>query len=193
MIETEARVRRREEILQAAIIEFCENGYDRTRLEEIAHRAGIGKSTIYEYFPSKLELLTATGNFFLDRMLLDIENMLHPNRPLRQALSDYMEYIGNVIGALGTNFLNLVGDQSVTNVIHGLCLRYTRVLSAKLICVLRCAQDAGEISPDINIHTATALILTIPNPPFLKIASQTDFYKSLDQLLDLLFSGLSPR
>ena len=93
MIETTTRMRRREEIIHAAVIEFCENGYDCTKMEDIAHRAGIGKSTIYEYFPSKIELLTATGESVLERILLDIKQMLLNDRPVRQALADYLEYI----------------------------------------------------------------------------------------------------
>ncbi len=55
------RARRRkearpEEILQAAIEAFASNGYERTRVDDVATRAGISKGTVYLYFKSKADL-----------------------------------------------------------------------------------------------------------------------------------------
>src|SRR5215510_5730381 len=44
---------RPEEILDAAIDVFGEQGFARTRLEEVARRAGVSKGTLYLYFDSK--------------------------------------------------------------------------------------------------------------------------------------------
>jgi AcrR family transcriptional regulator len=44
---------RPEEILDAALLVFGEHGYARTRLDEVARRAGISKGTLYLYFDSK--------------------------------------------------------------------------------------------------------------------------------------------
>lgn len=48
---------KRELIKDAAIRVFSQKGYHHSKMEEIAVEAGIGKGTIYEYFPSKLQLL----------------------------------------------------------------------------------------------------------------------------------------
>lgn len=65
MAERSASRRRRKaerpaEIVEAALIEFAENGYVATRLEDVAMRAGITKGTIYVYFQSKEDLFVAT-------------------------------------------------------------------------------------------------------------------------------------
>jgi AcrR family transcriptional regulator len=44
---------RQEAILKAALDMFSENGFAATRLEDIAHRAGVAKGTLYLYFPDK--------------------------------------------------------------------------------------------------------------------------------------------
>jgi AcrR family transcriptional regulator len=41
------------EILEAALAVFAERGYAATRMDDIAHRAGVTKGTIYLYFQSK--------------------------------------------------------------------------------------------------------------------------------------------
>lgn len=54
------RRRRREarpqEILDAALSVFVENGFSAARMEEIARRAGVTKGTLYLYFSSKEEI-----------------------------------------------------------------------------------------------------------------------------------------
>lgn len=50
---------RPDEILEAALTEFFERGFDAARMEDIARRAGISKAAIYLYFPSKMAVLEA--------------------------------------------------------------------------------------------------------------------------------------
>jgi AcrR family transcriptional regulator len=48
-----------QEIVHAALETFDRHGFQTAALEQIALRAGIGKSTLYEYFKSKEELFVA--------------------------------------------------------------------------------------------------------------------------------------
>jgi len=47
---------KRIQILRAAVKVFSRHGFYKAKVEEIAKQAGIGKGTVYEYFPSKKEL-----------------------------------------------------------------------------------------------------------------------------------------
>lgn len=47
------------EVLDAALAEFFEKGFEAARLEDIATRAGVSKGTIYLYFDSKEEVFEA--------------------------------------------------------------------------------------------------------------------------------------
>ena len=55
----EASAIRRSAILDAARTVFARQGYDRTVVEDIAAQAGIGKGTLYLYFPSKEQIYFA--------------------------------------------------------------------------------------------------------------------------------------
>jgi AcrR family transcriptional regulator len=50
---------RPEEILDAALEEFTERGFDAARMEDVAKRAGLSKAGVYLYFESKEALLRA--------------------------------------------------------------------------------------------------------------------------------------
>ena len=51
--------RRRGEILTAAMGVIVQKGFLETSMREIAEAAGVGKSTLYDYFPSKEEIMIA--------------------------------------------------------------------------------------------------------------------------------------
>jgi AcrR family transcriptional regulator len=50
---------RPDEVLDAALDLFMEQGFATTRVEDIARRAGLSKGTVYLYFPSKQAVLEA--------------------------------------------------------------------------------------------------------------------------------------
>ncbi len=50
---------RPDEILEAALAEFTERGFDAARMEDVAKRAGLSKAGVYLYFSSKTALLKA--------------------------------------------------------------------------------------------------------------------------------------
>jgi len=49
----------RQRLMKAAITEFAQNGYDGANVNTISLVAGFAKGTIYNYFPSKMELMYA--------------------------------------------------------------------------------------------------------------------------------------
>jgi AcrR family transcriptional regulator len=57
MTKKMSKYERIEEIIQAAVDEFLECGYDGTSMEAIARRAGISKGGLYHHFSSKDEIL----------------------------------------------------------------------------------------------------------------------------------------
>jgi AcrR family transcriptional regulator len=55
----EEQERRRKEIFAASVHLFLEKGFNETSMREIAQAAGVGKSTLYDYFKSKDEILVS--------------------------------------------------------------------------------------------------------------------------------------
>ena len=55
----EEQARRRKEIFDASVHLFLDKGFNETSMNEIAQAAGMGKSTLYDYFKSKDEILVS--------------------------------------------------------------------------------------------------------------------------------------
>jgi AcrR family transcriptional regulator len=66
--DAELQERRRAEILDAATAVFSERGFAAADVQEIADTTGIGKGTVYRYFPSKDELFLAAVDHGMRRL-----------------------------------------------------------------------------------------------------------------------------
>jgi len=64
----ELQERRSAEILDAATVVFSENGFAAADVQEIANKTGVGKGTVYRYFPSKEELFLAAVDHGMRRL-----------------------------------------------------------------------------------------------------------------------------
>jgi AcrR family transcriptional regulator len=60
--KTDRCAERREEILEAATRLFATQGYADTDTQQLADEIGVGKGTLYRYFPSKRELFLAAAD-----------------------------------------------------------------------------------------------------------------------------------
>ncbi len=56
-LTTEELDRRRHQVFAASLHLFLENGFQETSMQQIAAAAGMGKSTLYDYFKTKDEIL----------------------------------------------------------------------------------------------------------------------------------------
>jgi len=65
------RQERRQQILQAALTVFSERGFHGANVSDVAAAAGVSQGTIYWYFDSKEELLTAAILSFFDQFEQD--------------------------------------------------------------------------------------------------------------------------
>lgn len=81
---------RPEELLEAALTVFGEQGYRATTLEEVAKRAGVSKGTIYLYFASKDDLFRAMVEKNVVAMIELAETRVREHTGTASALLDSM-------------------------------------------------------------------------------------------------------
>ncbi|MCO5168732.1 MAG: TetR/AcrR family transcriptional regulator [Planctomycetes bacterium] len=87
---------RQEEILATATRMFAQRGFPATDLQEVADALGVGKGTVYRYFPSKRELFLAAA----DRAMVLLSARVHeaadtvddPLARIRRAIEAYLTF-----------------------------------------------------------------------------------------------------
>jgi TetR/AcrR family fatty acid metabolism transcriptional regulator len=70
---TSERTEKRTLLLSAAQEVFAEKGFHSAKVETIAERAGVAKGTVYLYFPSKKDILTALIEDRIGRLIAQIK------------------------------------------------------------------------------------------------------------------------
>jgi TetR/AcrR family transcriptional regulator of autoinduction and epiphytic fitness len=83
--------RKRDAIVQAAIVEFRANGFEATSVDKVAARAEVSKRTLYNHFPSKDELFAAILHILWESSASQLERPYKPEVPVRDQLLDLLQ------------------------------------------------------------------------------------------------------
>jgi AcrR family transcriptional regulator len=89
--------RRRHEIFNASVTLFLEKGFQETTMQQIADSAGMGKSTLYDYFATKDEILVS----YVEDAIFDLVEQarqiasgdIPSDEKLRQVMHLHLEYL----------------------------------------------------------------------------------------------------
>jgi AcrR family transcriptional regulator len=79
---------KRERILAAATAVFAERDFHQVLVSEVASRAGVGKGTVYLYFPTKDHLHRGALEASLERVAGEVERAADADAPASQVLRD---------------------------------------------------------------------------------------------------------
>jgi AcrR family transcriptional regulator len=98
------------EIVEAAIKEFIEKGYEKASMESIAKRAKLSKGGLYHHFKSKIEILFMVNLKFLEptqNFIINIEADESIVNGLNQYIKTYLNYWNDHKKELNLYFLTM--------------------------------------------------------------------------------------
>lgn len=82
---------KREKILRAAMELFAEKGFENVTTMEIAGKAGVGKGTLYTYFPSKEDIFLGVVRKVYESFIDDIKTSLEDAKDASQFFDELVE------------------------------------------------------------------------------------------------------
>jgi AcrR family transcriptional regulator len=171
-----------EHLLEVARAVVAEQGTDAS-LRDIARRAGVGLGTLYRHFPTRDALLEALLRKVFDK-LTEKARELEESRSAREAL---VSWIGNFTAGVGTyrgvssSMMSTLQDK--TSPLHASCLAMRQAAGR----LLKRAQDAGDVRPDVDGTDLFALINAV-----VWIADQAPSIAARrEHLLSLVMDGLA--
>lgn len=184
---------RREAILAAALDEFSARGFEGTRLDDVAARAGIAKGTIYLYFRDKESLFQELISTMLTPLVGTIENLGTVDLPLAQVSSHMVDmFIREVYQTRRKDVIRLMlaEGRRFPKLAE---FYYTEVLSriiAAMRALLERAAKRGEVAPGIaafpQLIAAPGLVAIIWNDLFERF-EPLDVRAMMQAHIDLLF------
>ncbi|MGP9021100.1 TetR/AcrR family transcriptional regulator [Streptomyces sp. BR1] len=186
--------RSRRAIYDAALSLVGETGYAKTTIEGIAARAGVGKQTIYRWWPSKAAVLLEafvdlshqavqgevslpdTGDLEADLKLVLRATVDELNDTATEAPYRALAAEGVVDAELGAQFVQQLLEPQLRLYVDR----------------LRAAQDAGEVRADVDPRTALELLVgPLSHRWLLRTLPLTHAYA--DTVVEYALRGLAPR
>jgi AcrR family transcriptional regulator len=156
MSEERWRDVRRTRLLEAAGRVFARLGYDAASVEDIAFEAGIGKPTLYRYFPGKQALFEAVFSAILEELEGRLDDALTKPGSFPELLA---RLIGELVPTFRTHIISMrhlsEGGESSTRRIFR--QRRGRI-EARLVAAIEAARAAGEIR-DVDPAIASRFLI----------------------------------
>jgi AcrR family transcriptional regulator len=171
--------RTRQGILAAAHELFLRKSYDETIMEEIAARADLAVGTLYNYFPSKGELLLSLIADSDDRYLKAGQELIS-DPPVRadQALTDIMVLATeHCVRQLGKSIWRHVSATAMTNAGSTFGRQYgvtTQKHEQLVVSMIRALQARGDIRPDVDPLDAAHCLFSMKSKLFMNFVADDD-------------------
>lgn len=188
------RDRTRIKILLAATDLFGEQGFARTTISQIAHKAGVTPGCVYKHFQRKEDIYyyipayqIKTTMPAMEEALFGIQGALNQ---LRKYLWDYVRNMTQDREWAKMIFLQLKTSQ---HFMQTESYKEVRVFYGKILDIIRMGQESGELNPAVNPYSARILVLGSLEHIMIRWllrGCSYDVFEHLDGCLKIIEDGL---
>jgi AcrR family transcriptional regulator len=182
--------RRRHEIFNASVHLFLKKGFQETSMQEIARAAGMGKSSLYDYFKTKDEILVSVledeFSGLNERARLVAGQNLPAAEKLRQVIRIYPEYLLEQKDF----YTKLISEIDRLDIHEQARLQIKRHAYQDLLCTLieQAIQD-GTFRP-VTPLLAARIALTLVTPAVFTTRPTGTAEQMMDEAIDIFFQGI---
>lgn len=186
----EEQKQRRSEIFAAAVHLFIKNGFNETSMREVAAAAGMGKSTLYDYFESKDEILLSYFEDEVQAMSIRADEIYREQIPavekLRRVIQAHLEYLV----ANKTLYLRLTVEAQRLGLESQRRLQISRHAYQDLICrIIEAGISEGAFRP-VDPLLTMRVILALMTPVVFTTRPTGTPQEMLDASLDIILKGI---
>ena len=188
---------RKQQILGAAERVFALKGFQEATISDVAREAKVSDATIYEYFPSKEELLFSIPGETARRGKEEIESVLKMVRgaenKMRVILYHYLRFYNSHPEYASVAMLVLKPHRKF---METTAYQDVQELSRLFLQVVKEGIEDGEIAPEVDVYLARAMILgTIDHVVTRRVlrGKPENLEALVDPLTDMLMKGLGAR
>lgn len=168
---------KRDRILNVAIKEFADNGFENTSIQQIAKKAGISVGSIYKYFENKetmFSMVVHEGMSSLEELLMSLadssEDILVKAETIIRELLKYSRKNPELIKL----YCQLTTSDN-SEFLNGISQRIEAVSASIYTVTISKAQETGDVRNDINPAFFAFLLDNIFM--MLQFATACDYYK----------------
>lgn len=192
---------RKDRIFSAAVALFNKKGFSNTSMQDIAEKASLAVGTLYNYFPSKNDLLldimqeemeiTITG----DDALFNVNLQNHDAKDIIKSLLKKIYSIPLLLNKESMKEVLMATFSSDKHMKKGVILDIGLMKAFQKL--LERLQKNKMINPAINPYNATKIFYSILLTQMMMYIFDPEIdneklFNNIDELIDLVFQGMKP-
>jgi AcrR family transcriptional regulator len=159
---------KRAEILSAAARTFARHGYRETNLARVADAAGMGKSSLYHYFPTREALFAALVRDLMERETATFDEIISMPRPALERLRQLLDALASLLDGwadAGPLLLDCLRETAG----RGALRRTFRKVRGSLAQLIRDGQREGAFAAGDPEALAAAMLACMDGPLLLEL------------------------
>lgn len=157
------RTELKEKIMQSAMDNFAKNGFDRTRMEDIATAASLAKGTLYLYFKNKEDLFYAICDHNLEELRNQLSRLFNRKENIMlDAERFYNEYRKGSLGSDTIRFEMIALSTRSPKLRKILAENQSKVYQV-VKEFLKTQIERGFLREDINIDIIASAVIALYN------------------------------
>jgi len=151
-------------ILKAAFAVVTEHGYSDTKMDEVAHRAGVAKGTVYLYFKDKPAVYIGLVDWLLEQGLATITDVMarpvSPRRKLEELFSSWASGVMSNPGVMALlSMENFDQTSTVMKRFKKHVLPHVLEMQDAIAGIVKQGIERGEFRP-VDAHAAAQMYMS---------------------------------
>lgn len=143
---------KRNKIVDAAISEFSDYGYNSANINKIAQKAGVSIGSMYKYFNNKQDLYLSVINLSVEKLKTVLNDIINDN-------DDFLITVGKIIKAIQifsrsdacmTRLYNEMATENNSELVWEIASSMEGVTAKLYADIIKNAQDNGKLRKDIE-------------------------------------------
>ena len=184
----------KEKIVQAAITTFSKYGYDKTRMDDIAESANLGKGTLYLYFKSKEELFYDISENSIKELKEQLSKLFSKKEDLVQDAEKFYDQYRNLIHDSEKVSFEMIAESSRNPKLRKALYKQRMKVYDIVIDYLRRQIEKGFFRKDMDVNAiASGLVALYDGLTISKLLGISEYYnkKAWTQTIRAIFTGIN--
>lgn len=196
MAKNQPKEIRIKQIIDTAVFEFIDKGYEGSSMESIARRAGLSKGGLYHHFKSKDEILIEANNRFMEPIIDQMEicrKNPSPVKGLKKYVQAYLKHWSTHPGELKFTFLSLFKIMSQEELWPEMD-SYFKYVTGFFSEMLSAGIEQGELIEHDTASRAIAMASSLDGiTPYLTMCKGLSIKKTADKLIRTFIGEIEAR
>lgn len=184
----------KEKIVQAAITTFSKYGYDKTRMDDIAKSAKLGKGTLYLYFKSKEELFYAISENSIKELKEQLSKLFSKKEDLVHDAEKFYDQYRNLIHDSEKVSFEIIAESSRNPKLRKALYEQRMKVYGIVIDYLRRQIEKGFFRKDMDVNAiASGLVALYDGLTISKLLGISEYHnkKAWTQTIRAIFTGIN--